>query len=116
MGPEEDAERKDGENNPHSTVSAHGRVRLLRLFHPSSSSLPLVLRCLHRYEGLGVKEVLGFLKANHRQVYDYFPEPKLELPKTPKQWICNIGASVIGENFNKWVRAQVEARHQKVSV
>ena len=36
MGPEEDAERKDGENNPHPTVSAHGRVRLLRLLHPSS--------------------------------------------------------------------------------
>lgn len=60
--------------------------------------------------------MLTFLKANHRQVFDYYPEPKLELPKTPKQWICNIAASVIGEHFNKWVRRQVELRHQKVSV
>jgi hypothetical protein len=71
---------------------------------------------LHRYEGLGVKEVLSFLKDNHQQVFDYLPEPKLELPKTPKQWICNISASIIGEPFNKWVRQQVEARHEKVSV
>ena len=44
------------------------------------------------------------------------PEPKLEIPKTPKQWICNIIASVLGEVFNKWVKKQIENRHSKVAV
>ena len=63
-----------------------------------------------------MKEILGFLRQGHPQVFNYLPEPKIELPKTPKGWVCNIIASVLGETFNKWVRKQVEARHQRVSV
>ena len=65
----------------------------------------LIIICINnRYECLGVKEILAFIKENHRSVYAYYPEPKIELPKTPKQWISNVAASVLGETFNKWVR------------
>ena len=63
-----------------------------------------------------MKDVMAFLDESHSHVYRYLPDRKLELPKTPKQWICNIVASVVGEPFGKWVKKQVETRHEKVSV
>ena len=56
------------------------------------------------------------MTESHPEVFDYLPEKNIELPKTPKQWVCNIIASVIGEPFNKWVAKQVDHRHQKVAV
>ena len=73
--------------------------------------LPFFWFLLLRYEGLGIKDILKFLTEKHPEVFDYLPEKDLELPKTPKQWVCNIIASVLGERFNKWVAKQVDARH-----
>ena len=53
---------------------------------------------------------------NHSHVYQYLPEPELELPKTPKQWIANVCATVLEDLFAKWVKKQVDARHEKVAV
>ena len=39
-----------------------------------------------------------------------------ELPKLPKQWICNVAYSLIGDPFRDWVMEQVEARNQKQAV
>ena len=69
-----------------------------------------------RYEGLGIREIRQYLDENHPEVYAYLPEPNIELPKTPKQWIVNVVASVVKDEFLKWVEAQVKARHEKVSV
>ena len=63
-----------------------------------------------------MKEILQFLDDDHPQVYDYLPEPNIELPKTPKQWIANVCATVLEEKFSKWVKVQVAARHEKVGV
>ena len=70
----------------------------------------------NRYEGLGVKEITNFLDLYHQHVYTYLPEPYLELPKAPKEWIGNVCATVLREKFSKWVKAQVENRHEKVAV
>ena len=40
----------------------------------------------------------------------------MELPKTPKQWIANVCATVLEDRFAKWVKAQVDKRHEKVAV
>ena len=69
-----------------------------------------------RYEGLGIREIREYLDEKHPEVYEYLPEPNIELPKTPKQWIANVIASVIKDNFLKWVETQMKARHEKVSV
>ena len=39
----------------------------------------------------------------------------MELPKTPKQWVANVCATVLKENFTKWVEEQVDKRHAKVA-
>ena len=49
-------------------------------------------------------------------MYAYLPEPNLELPKVPKQWLANVCATVLQDKFSNWVKAQVEARHEKVAV
>jgi len=69
-----------------------------------------------RYEGLGVKEIKAFLDENHPEVYQWLPEPELELPKTPKAYIANVCATVLEDKFSKWVKAQTDLRHQKVAV
>ena len=69
-----------------------------------------------RYEGLGVKEILQLLTDRYPMVYQYLPEPELELPKTPKQWIGNVCASILQSSFSNWVKEQVETRHDKAAV
>ena len=71
---------------------------------------------VYRYEGLGVREIRQFLDSNHPEVYQYLPEPNLELPKVPKQWLGNVCATLLEEKFTDWVKFQVEARHDKVSI
>ena len=70
----------------------------------------------YRYDGLGVKEIRQFLDDKHPEVYEYLPEPNLELPKTPKQWLCNVCSTVLKDSFTKWVKDQVKARHEKVMI
>ena len=82
----------------------------------TTSFQPNYLLFQHRYEGLGIKEIQTFLDDNHPEVYEYLPEPSLELPKTPKQWLANVCATVLHEEFSKWVKQQVELRHDKVAV
>ena len=62
-----------------------------------------------------MREIRLFLDQNHPEVYHYLPEPSLELPKVPKQWLANVCASVIGEEFSQWVKTRVNARHEKVA-
>ena len=76
------------------------------------------IRTIHvpQYEGLGIKEIRQFLDDEHPEVYEYLPEPNLELPKTPKQWVVNVVATILQDVFDKWVKLQVWARHEKVAV
>ena len=77
-----------------------------------------LIRTIHipQYDGLGVKEIRQFLDEKHPHVYEYLPEPNLELPKTPKQWLANVCQTVLKESFSNWVKDQVKARHAKVMV
>ena len=38
-----------------------------------------------------------------------------ELLKTPKAWICNMGATVIGEPFQAWVGERIKERNETVT-
>ena len=48
-------------------------------------------------------------------MYHYLPEPSLELPKVPKQWLANVCATVLKEEFSKWVKDQQNERHKKIA-
>ena len=77
-----------------------------------------LVRTIHipQYDGLGVKEIRQFLDDKHPEMYEYLPEPNLELPKVPKQWLANMCTTVLKDSFTKWVKQQIKARHAKVMV
>ena len=49
------------------------------------------------YENLKLNEIFTFFML-HENIISYMPDDK-ELRKLPKQWICNVGAAVIGQPF-----------------
>ena len=61
------------------------------------------------YENLTLKHI-GAFASQQADIADYLPDQE-DLPKTPKQWICNVCAAVIGEPFRAWVKQQVEERN-----
>ena len=54
----------------------------------------------YRYEGLAVKDILKFLDDSYPHVYQYLPEPNIELPKVPKQWFVNVCATILEDKFS----------------
>ena len=54
--------------------------------------------------GLGLKEIRNFLDNGYPHVYQYLPEPEMELPKVPKEWVGNVIATILQEKFSKWVK------------
>ena len=67
---------------------------------------------------LGVKRAILSFQCGFGVLglYGYLPEPSLELPKTPKQWLANVCVTVLHEDFSKWVKQQVELRHDKIAI
>ena len=56
------------------------------------------------YVGLGLKEIRNFLDNGYPHVYQYLPEPEMELPKVPKEWVGNVIATILEDKFSKWVK------------
>ena len=38
------------------------------------------------------------------------------MQRLPKQWICNVAATVIGQPFRDWVKDQINNRNQSLAV
>ena len=62
-----------------------------------------------------MKEIREFLDDEYPWVYEYLPEPDLELPKVPKQWFANVCATLLKEKFSKWVKHRSDNRHEYVA-
>ena len=56
-----------------------------------------------QYEGLTVRDMLAFLR-NYPALGNYFPEER-DIEKLPKKWIADIGFTIVGQPFGKWVKA-----------
>ena len=62
------------------------------------------------YETLKLEHIFSFFLEN-KLVIPYMPDDK-ELRKLPRQWICNVGASIIGKPFQNWVTERIKARNE----
>ena len=60
-----------------------------------------------QYNNLSLERILNFVGDN---ISDFLPDD-LDLPKVPKQWIVNVCAVVLGNEFRNWVAHQVEERN-----
>jgi hypothetical protein len=67
-----------------------------------------------QYEFLALEDVIEFA-SNYEGVSDYFPVGR-EMRKMPRQYICNMIYSIVGDPFMKWVKNRVAARNSKVAV
>ena len=65
--------------------------------------------CVPQYENLTLKHI-GAFASQQRDIANYLPDSP-DLPKTPKEWIVNVCAAVIGQPFRDWVKVQVEERN-----
>ena len=67
-----------------------------------------------QYDGLALKHIALFLNDRYEHVWDYMPDAQ-EIHKVPKEWICNVCATVLKGLFTGWVKNQIEARNEKVT-
>ena len=63
-----------------------------------------------QYKSLSIEKILGYVSTKGR--IDLYLPDEPDLPKVPKQWIVNVCAAVLGEDFKGWVRDQVEERNE----
>ena len=70
------------------------------------------VKSLHvpQYKSLSIEKILGYVSTKGR--IDLYLPDEPDLPKVPKQWIVNVCAAVLGEDFKGWVRDQVEERNE----
>ena len=65
------------------------------------------------YKALSIDHIFQKIKE-HPQVLDYLPEV-LDWGRLPRQFICNIANTVIGQPFAQWVMQADNDRNQKVA-
>ena len=39
-----------------------------------------------------------------------------EIPRLPKEFLANISYTVVGKQFSDWVKQQIEARNEKITI
>jgi hypothetical protein len=66
-----------------------------------------------QYDGLSIRDVAGFI-SEHPESHLYFPQQN-ELRRLPKQFIVNVASTVIGRQFDDWVKQQILNRNLKVA-
>ena len=68
------------------------QARHIAVPHYSNLTVPLILDYLVQFEDLG----------------NYLPSSRLEIQKLPRQYICNLAATVVGEPFYEFVKQSVK--------
>ena len=79
-----------------------GRKKHVKAEHVQTIFVP-------QYEKLTLKHILDFA-GQDPNLQLYLPDAP-DMPKTPKQWICDICAAVVGQPFRDWVKQQMEDRN-----
>ena len=65
------------------------------------------------YINLELREIIDFgLERN--ELMEYFPLTK-ELTKMSRKYICDVIYSIVGDEFEEWVNARVNLRHEKMA-
>ena len=54
-----------------------------------------------QYKGLSIDDILEYI-SDKRMVEYYLPEA-VDMPKIPKQWLVDVCATVLGDQFREWV-------------
>ena len=66
-----------------------------------------------QYNSLSLEKIMEFI-SHYPDMADYLPD-EIDLPKTPKQWMVNVIAAVLGTPFKNWVGVQIEQRNAEMA-
>lgn len=67
------------------------------------------------YEGLALKDIFETY-GNLEVVCDHFPDDPKEIRRLPKQFIVNVLATIIGTDFDQWIKENVIDRNRKRTI
>ena len=45
-----------------------------------------------------------------------FPDKMVETKKFPKEYLCNVIYTIVGLDFKQWIKSEINARNEKVTV
>ena len=65
------------------------------------------------FEGLTVKDMLQFAE-DYPEVADCLPDRQQELSKVPRDYITCVCNTKIGDPFQQWVKAKLDAREEEI--
>ena len=65
-----------------------------------------------QYENLHIEDILAHLKKFDGG-NEYLPDDR-DIPKLPRQFLCNLAFTLIGDDFGHWVRDQIRARNDRI--
>jgi hypothetical protein len=83
-----------------------GRKKRVKNTQVKHISVPL-------YDNLTVAKICDFLQS-HPQVANWLPDLR-EVPRLPKEFLCNIAFTVIGKSFGEFVKSRIEMRNSKIT-
>ena len=66
-----------------------------------------------QYEGLSISDILKEAR-NNETFMQHMPDLK-EVPKLPKQWVCNVAAKVLGGSFKQFIQERIVERNEKLA-
>ena len=90
----------------HLRDMAAGQRRILKAANIKILQVP-------HYDGLTIKNMLEFAKP-YVKVTEALPIEPREVEKLPREYITNIINTLVGDDFQKWVKCKIAERHQKL--
>ena len=66
-----------------------------------------------QYKNLSLEKIFEYI-GQVPQIEAYLPD-EIDIPKIPKQWIVNVCASILGQNFRDWVTQQIQDRNTLIA-
>ena len=67
------------------------------------------------FENLSIEEFIAYAEAHQNQeAMRALPAVRTEILKLPRAYIATVIRTIIGQEFEEWVRARVNARNQRV--
>ena len=65
-----------------------------------------------QYSNLSIEKISQFLQQ-YPEIAQYLPDA-IEIPRLPKEYLANVAYTVIKKPFADWVKAQINARNEKI--
>ena len=65
------------------------------------------------YESLSLEKITEYCRQQPNDIHNYMPD-RLEVHKVPREWVCNVIATVLKNKFTDWVDEQMKIRNEDV--